>query len=80
MRPFGEVVVSPIKKPVYQFMEKKRSEGKPYRAYDGVYKQVFTHLLRVCDGVSKRLNQGLYIQTPYELATPSIIVSLGGLN
>ena len=25
--------------------------------HDGVCKQVFTHLLRFCDGVSKRLNQ-----------------------
>ena len=24
---------SPVNEPVYQFMDKKRSEGKPYRVY-----------------------------------------------
>ena len=53
----------PSNEPVYQFMEKKRSEGKPYRVYMmASANKFFTHLLRFCDGFSKRLNQRqLYI-------------------
>ena len=36
---------SPADEP-YQFMDRKRAEGKPYRVYDGFRKQVPAHLLR----------------------------------
>ena len=41
---------APIDEPVYQFMDKKRSEGKPYRVYMmALCHQVPAHLLRFCE-------------------------------
>ena len=60
---------APMDEPVYQFMNKKRSEGKPYRVYMmALRQQVPAHLLCFCESLLGFSGTQLIFPALYHLA------------